>query len=64
MLGYSFMPSAEAFPTICFGLGVEKDEDIGVYTFESDSKERRFCSIGYSIAFIWKGFEVRWDAIF
>ena len=53
MLGYLFMLISDAFSLPSFGLGVEKDEDIGVGTFESDSKElKRFCSIGYNISFI------------
>ena len=52
MLGYLFMLISDAFSLTNFGLGVEKEEDIGVGTFESDSNDKRFYSIGYSISFI------------
>ena len=52
MLGYLFMFISDAFSLTIFGLGVENDEDMGVGTFESDSNDKRFYSIGYSISLI------------
>ena len=52
MLGYLFMLISDAFSLTIFGLGVEKVEDIGVGTLESDSKDERFYSIGYNISLI------------
>ena len=52
MLGYLFILISDAFSLTIFGLGVENDEEMGVGTFESDSNDKRFYSIGYNISLI------------